>query len=611
MARQGDSDVDLVVIGGGVNGTGVARDASMRGLRVALFERNDLAFGASGNSSGMIHGGVRYLTYDPEVTETSCRDSGHIQSIAPHLLFRIPFLMPIPRRQQKIALLIDAFFEAYDRYQPLKRGKKHCRLTGEEMRQLEPGLRGDLVSGVTFDEWGIDGSRLCTVNALDAHERGATVQVGCTVEQIERDDEGAVRAVRWRDRHTGATGRLTTCAVVNATGAWAPITASFSKLPARCARVRPGKGIHVVYDRRLTNYAITSHSIDGRQIFIEPWQNVSIIGTTDDDYYGDLDDVVATSEEVRYLVEAISRVFPGARKGRIIGTFAGVRPTLYEYGKLEDALSRDHEIVDHAEHGADGLYSMIGGKLASYRLFAEEMVDILERRFELARKCTTHTSPLPGGDASVDAFALGQRLTIDAVAARRLVYRHGSRAERIAERVGRNRSEARTVCVCEPVIEAEVRYVLREEFARSVADVSRRTRLGLGPCGGMRCAGRCGALVAEERGYSPTQGMQQALKFLHRQARTRVCALGPEQARQEALAIASVRAQMGIVGKASLEAEVDPTGLVTEAPPTSEPAVAFTSPPGEPRPEGQPEDQPEDEPEAQPETPSGTGRDDV
>jgi len=607
VARHGDSDVDVVVIGGGVNGTGVARDAAMRGLRVALFERNDLAFGASGNSSGMIHGGVRYLTYDPEVTETSCRDSGHIQSIAPHLLFRIPFLVPIPQRQKKIALLIDAFFEAYDRYQPLKRGKKHCRLTAEEMRSLEPGLRGDLVSGVTFDEWGIDGSRLCTVNALDAHERGTTVRVGCSVEKIERDDEGAVTAVRWRDRHTGATGRLTTCAVVNATGAWAPITASLSKLPARCARVRPGKGSHVVYDRRLTNYAITAHTIDGRQVFIAPWQNVSIIGTTDDDYYGDLDDVVATSEEVRYLVEAISRVFPGARKGRIIGTLAGVRPTLYEYGKLEDALSRDHEIVDHAEHGADGLYSMIGGKLASYRLFAEEMVDILERRFELARKCTTHTSPLPGGDAAVDAFALGQRLKIDAVAARRLVYRHGSRAERIAERVARSRSEARTVCLCEPVIEAEVRYVLREEFARSVGDVSRRTRLGLGACGGMRCAGRCGALVAEERGYPPTQGMQQALKFLHRQARTRVCALGPEQARQEALAIASVRSQMGIVGKASLEAVDDPTGLVTGAPPDSEPAVAFTSPAGEAPPEGHPEGHSEGQSAA----PSETGRDDV
>src|SRR3954451_21264757 len=123
-------DVDIVVIGGGVNGTGVARDAALRGLRVALFERNDLAFGASGNSSGMIHGGPRYLTYDPDVTYTSCLDSGHIQQIAPHLLFRIPFLMPVHKGLgSKIQLLgYDAFFDLYDKYQPLKRGKPHVLL---------------------------------------------------------------------------------------------------------------------------------------------------------------------------------------------------------------------------------------------------------------------------------------------------------------------------------------------------------------------------------------------------------------------------------------------------------------------------------------------------
>jgi glycerol-3-phosphate dehydrogenase len=571
-AQAGACDVDVVVIGGGVNGTGVARDASMRGLRVALFERNDLAFGASGNSSGMIHGGVRYLSYDPEVTETSCRDSGHIQSIAPHLLFRIPFLMPIPKSKKKWFLFIDAFFEAYDRYQPLKRGKPHARLSTDELLQLEPGLRGDLHGGLSFDEWGIDGTRLCTANALDAHERGARLFIGCTVEDIERDDQGMVVAVRWRDRHHGEQGRLTTTAVVNATGAWAPITASLSGLEARCARVRPGKGIHVVFDRRLTNYAVMSQTIDGRTIFIEPWQNVSVIGTTDDDYYGDLDRVVANSEEVRYLVEGIARVFPSVRTGRIIGTFGGVRPTLYEYGKMEDALSRDHEIVDHAEHGADGLYSMIGGKLASYRLFAEEMVDILARRFDLARACQTHNSPLPGGDELVDAVEVGKLLGVDAVAARRLTYRHGTRVDRIAERIARRPSEARVVCLCEPVIEAEVRHALDGEFARSVADVSRRTRLGLGACGGMRCAARCGAIVAEELELPPSVGMRQALAFLHHAARTRSCALGPAQAQQEALAIASVRAQMGIVGKASLRAQ-EPGALVTDAPAAEPPAL--------------------------------------
>ncbi|AUX27317.1 hypothetical protein SOCEGT47_079040 [Sorangium cellulosum] len=540
--------MDVVVIGGGVNGVGVARDASQRGLKVALFERNDLAFGASGNSSGMIHGGLRYLTSDPHVTETSCRDSGHIQAIAPHLLFRIPFLVPFENagRARVLYTLADAFFEAYDAYQPLKRGKPHARLSSDELRTLEPGLHGDLAGGFSFDEWGIDGARLCVANAIDAIERGAKVYVGHTVERIERrEDTGEILAVRYRDLRTGEGGRLRTSVVVNATGAWSPITASLAGLPAASSRVRPGKGIHVVFDRRLTNYAIMGTTIDGRQIFLEPWENMSVVGTTDDDFYGDLDQVRATSEEVRYLVQGIARVFPQIREARAIGTFAGVRPTIHAYGPTEDDLSREHQIIDHAAHGAPGLYSMIGGKLASFRLFAEQMTDVLARRFQLGARCATHTTALPGGDRPADALALARRLEVDAVAARRLVYRHGSRALRIEERVRERPREAATVCACEPVIEGEVRYVLRHELARSVADVARRTRLGLGACGGMRCAARCGQIVAQELSLPPREGARQAMQFLARQATTRAVALGPEQARQEALAIASVRSELG------------------------------------------------------------------
>jgi glycerol-3-phosphate dehydrogenase len=545
-------DVDVVVIGGGVNGLGVARDASKRGLKVVLFERNDLAFGASGNSSGMIHGGPRYLTYDPHVTETSCRDSGHIQAIAPHLLFRIPFLIPVEDTPKGRFLfpLMDAFFAAYDEYQPLKRGKRHARLTAGELRALEPGIAGDLKGGFSMDEWGIDGARLCVANAVDAMERGARIHVGTTVERVEAlsgSGPGPHGYTVWyRDRVTGRADRIRASVVINATGAWAPITASLAGLAPERARVRPGKGIHVVYDRRLTNYAIFANTIDGRQIFLEPWENMSVLGTTDDDFYGDLDRVHATSEEVRYLVEGVARVFPAIHEARAIGTYAGVRPTLYAFGKAEDALSREHEIVDHGKHGAPGLYSMIGGKLASYRLFAEAMTDVLAHVFDLGVPCSTHTSRLPGGDIVCDPFALSARAGIDAVAARRLVYRHGSRAERVEERMRQRPREAVTVCPCEPVVEAEVRYVLEHELARSVADVSRRTRLGLGACGGMRCAARCGQIVADELDLDPREGQRQALAFLERQALTRSAALGPDQARQEALAIAGVRAEIGI-----------------------------------------------------------------
>jgi glycerol-3-phosphate dehydrogenase len=189
---------------------------------------------------------------------------------------------------------------------------------------------------------------------------------------------------------------------------------------------------------------------------------------------------------------------------------------------------------------------MIGGKLASYRLFAEEMTDVLARRFQLGASCATHKSFLPGGDEAIDPFDLAERLEVDAVAARRLVYRHGSRARLIEERIAENPRESVVVCPCEPVLEAEVRHAVKGELARSVDDVSRRTRLGLGACGGMRCALRCGQIVAEERGLPPRIGREMAVRFLVNKARARVVALGPEQARQEALAIGSIRSELGV-----------------------------------------------------------------
>ncbi len=547
---------DVAVIGGGINGTGVARDLALRGLKVVLFEKNDLAFGASGNSSGMIHGGVRYLSSNPGVTKDSCRDSGYIQQIAPHLLFRIPFLFPIKAGARgRIAIeLIDAFFRAYDQFQPLKRGEPHTRLSPSDIAVLEPGIVGSLVGGITFDEWGVDGARLCVLNAVDAKERGTAFYLHTTVEAIEKSpaDEASKPSanavdyvVRARDLLTNRAVLVRARVVVNATGAWGPITAALGHLGSVRVRVRPGKGIHVAFDRRLSNYGVVCEGIDGRQIFVMPWQNMTVIGTTDDDYYGDLDDVAATSEEVRYLVQGVARIFPSIREARAIGTTAGVRPTLYEFGPNEDELSREHAIVDHARDGAPGVYSMIGGKLASFRLFAQEMSDRIAEDLAPSTTCTTHTKPLPGGDRVPNAVAIAEQSGITPVAARRLVYRHGSRSAQVLARCSKNPRERAVVCACEPVLEAEVRHAVKGEMARTVDDVARRTRLGLGACGGMRCAARCGQIVAEELGLPPSQGAKMARAFLARQARSRVVAMGPEQARQEALALATMRATLG------------------------------------------------------------------
>jgi glycerol-3-phosphate dehydrogenase len=285
------------------------------------------------------------------------------------------------------------------------------------------------------------------------------------VSEILRREDGRVYGVQFRDRLTGATGRRTAKLVINATGAWAPITAGLGGLSPEAARIRPGKGVHVFLDRRLTNYAIITSAVDGRQVFLLPWQNMSVLGTTDDDYYGDLDEVLATEDEVRYLFQAVESVFPSIRDARAIGTWGGVRPTLWGWGVNEDALSREHQVVDHEAHGLDGLYSMIGGKLASYRLFSEEMSDIAARRLGVEVACRTHLTPLPGGEQTVDPMRLVLEGGMEAVTATRLEYRHGARSLRVLERMQRAPEEAAVVCPCEPVTEAEIRYVVENEFA--------------------------------------------------------------------------------------------------------------------------------------------------
>ncbi len=544
---------DVVVIGGGVNGTGVARDLALRGLRVVLFERNDLAFGASGNSSGMIHGGARYLAYDASVTAKSCKDSGFIQAIAPHLLFRIPFLMPIPAGAQGRVLLelVDGYFRAYDDYQPLKRGASHTRLTLGELNAIEPGLATDACGGVTFDEWGTDGARLCTLNAMDAGRHGAAIHVHTSVESLARIGDpqafskGNPKWLVTARSASGAIHRVAASFVVNATGAWGPLTGALGDDARGTLKVRPGKGIHVYYERRITNFAIVAKAIDGRQAFLEPWENMTVIGTTDDDYYGNLDRVLPTSDEARYLIQAVARVFPAIRRARAIGTWAGVRPTLHKWGKVEDKLSREHEIVDHASVGMPGVISLIGGKLASYRLFAEEASDHVATALGVKRSCQTHLAPLPGGTTVPDAHDLGQEFSVDPIVARRLVFRHGEAAVRILRSLRDDSRNAEVVCPCEPVLGAEIRHVVREEFAETASDVSRRTRLGLGACGGMRCALRCGQIVAAERELSPREGLRQGLELLDAQALMRRPILDGEQAQQEALHRAHLRGLLG------------------------------------------------------------------
>jgi glycerol-3-phosphate dehydrogenase len=545
------SEYDVVVIGGGINGSGAARDLALRGLKVALVEKRDLGSGATGASSGMIHGGARYLTHEPQITRMSCTDSGAVQRIASHMIFRIPFIFPmlsfgkVEGMPPRVAYhLMDSLLFAYDLYQPLKGGLPHQRLSKAEALELEPGLNHEMVGAVSWDEWGIDAARLCLANALSASESGAEVLTHCQVVGFLRHDgESRIDGVEVLESLTGRKRRLRCRAVLNAAGPWSELVASQA---GATVRIRPTKGVHLLLGGRLSNYAISALAVDGRTIFIEPWQDITLIGTTDDDYYGDLDRLEVTFDEVGYLLEAAEAVFPTIREHRVIDTWAGIRPTLHQYGMNEDRVSREHQVFDHRDEGAEGLFTLTGGKLAAYRMMSEEAADAVCRYLGVDAASRTAELPLPGAEGEIEIDRWAANHDIPEAIVRKLARRHGSRTgDLLARERDRRGSAGGVVCRCQQVLAAEVRHAVRREWARTLGDVMRRTRLGTGPCGGLGCAHLAATILAQELGRTPLWAAREALRFLSQRLDARRPALFGVQARAEAIGNAYLATQMG------------------------------------------------------------------
>jgi len=534
-SRDIQTQYDAIVIGGGVNGCGVARDLALRGVKVLLIEKGDFAMGTSWTSSGMIHGGARYLLSDIATTKKSCTDAGYIRCIAPHLIFRIPLMMPILKRdglKGRINLEgADALFTVYDRYQPLKGGNPHIRLTPEEARRIEPMLAENLLGAVQTDEWGIDVPRLCVINILDAVEHGATAASWTAVTGFLREGR-AVTGVAYEDRVTGRRGEARAGIVVNCAGPWATRVA---EMAGARVELRPAKGIHLVLDRRISNIGVIAQAVDGRQVFVIPHENVSVIGTTDDDYFGDLDDIRILEDEIEYLLRAMETVLPRIREARIVKTIAGLRPTLFEQAKYEDDLTRDHRVFDHErEDGVPGLITLAGGKLAAYRIMAEDATDLACTKLGNRERCQTHLLPLPGGKGMPDIEGLAAKYRLDPYVVKRLAARQGSRTPAVLALIDENPAFANYVCTCEPVLEAELRYAIRREFVRHAVDLIGRCRLAEGPCQGYGCIVQAATIFGQERGLSPDDVADEALLIAQSKWRWRRDILaGPHLAQEE------------------------------------------------------------------------------
>ena len=524
------------MIGGGVTGAGVARDLSLRGLSVLLLEKGDWGAGTTGASSWMIHGGPRYLEFDWDTTRLSCIDAGHIVTIAKNMVYRVLFLIPVLPHDRNNIERMETAMEVYDRFQPLKKAHPHRRLTGDEARAAEPGLSPDAIAAVTLEEWGVDPHRLVFANVADAVLHGARALNHTRVTEMIRDG-GKIIGVRYRGAD-GATSEARARVVVNASGPWSPEVAAMAGVHVE---LRPAKGIHIVYPHRISNFSISAESVDGRDLLMVAHGGFTLLGTTDDDFYGDLDSVDVVEDEVDYLLQAFERVFPTIRQYRPVRTTAGVRPTLFKWRRYEDELSRRYEVIDHASEGVEGLVTIAGGKLSMYRLMAEETSDAVCRKLGHQAASTTATTPLPGNESDPEPAAdLGARCGVPALAAIKLQGRHGTNAEKVLHD-GRT---ARILCRCEPVTEAELIYAARQEQVFTLADAFRRVGIAAGPCAGAACILRAAEVVGRELGWSASQRFDAAREFVRSAWLGRAPVIGHAGWAQEELAQGAMRGLM-------------------------------------------------------------------
>jgi glycerol-3-phosphate dehydrogenase len=473
------ADYDLAIIGGGINGTGIARDAAGRGLRVLLLERGDLASGTSSASTKLIHGGLRYLEHGAFLlVREALAEREVLLKIAPHIVHPMRLVLPaVPGLRSPLLLRLGLFL--YD-WLGARRILPPTRTLDLTHHAAGMPLMRKYRRGFEFSDCWVDDARLVVLNALDAAERGATIRTRTRLVRAEREDV-------WR-LILSAQGRrevVTARVLVNAAGPWAGVVAETVLRLAGRPPLRLVKGSHIVVPRLFDHgCGYLLQNPDRRIVFALPFaDDYTLIGTTDQDFIGDLDAVSPSAEEMLYLCRSVSEFFrTRVDPDQVVWAFAGVR-SLYDdgAGKPED-VTRDYFLMADERYRLAPLLTVYGGKITTHRRLAEEALARMARYIEW-RGPWTATAPLPGGDFSwqeIDAAVAQTRDAYPFLAddeARRLLYAYGTRVARV---IGAARRREDMAPFFGSLSAAEVRYLMRHEWARTADDVLwRRSKLGL------------------------------------------------------------------------------------------------------------------------------------
>src|SRR5215207_5832838 len=549
----GDYRFDLIVIGAGINGAGIARDAAMRGLNVLLLDKSDISAGTTQWATRLIHGGLRYLEYyEIHLVRESLAEREKLLHIAPHLVKPLRFVVPIYERSKRGPGLIRLGMLGYDALSFDKSVPNHRMLSREEALEHYPGLNPEgLLGAATYYDGQVEyAERVAVENAISAREHGATVLTYAEVKRLLFEESGElhrVTGVEFEDRLGSGTYTAHAPVTVNVAGPWVDrVLSGAGEVGIEEAQegeeadqmIGGTKGSHLIVDHfpgapRDALYVEARR--DGRPYFIVPWNGRYLIGTTDFRYRDDLDYVSADDDEITYLLEETNAVIPEANLTRedVLFTYSGVRPLPFKPEGSESSITRSHVVYDHATGKssaggrltvegagpkADGLISIVGGKLTTYRNLGRQTVDVAYKKLgRQAPKSRTDKVPLPGG-ATQDfaAFAADFKATsgLTDELAERLLKVYGVLAPEVLEVAGDD-SSLRLPLSPSPTVEtgiigAEVLYAFEREMAQTLSDVLlRRTMAGLGPRVGLDVDEAAAQVAVKHLGWSEERAQRE------------------------------------------------------------------------------------------------------
>lgn len=489
--RAGDRPFDLIIVGAGINGAGIARDAALRGLHVLLLDKSGIGSGTTSYATRLIHGGLRYLEhYEIPLVRESLREREILLRIAPHLVHPLPVLIPIYRSARRGVTMIRLGMLAYDVLSFDKSLPRHKMLDRDEALEREPGLDPDGLEGAAlyWDAQVEFPERLALENVLAARENDASIHTHARVERLLRQGN-RVEGVQYTDLLSGEQREAFAPITINASGPWLDELMDAEVGQQGQPMIGGTKGSHIVvqpFPGAPSEVLYVEARSNGRPYFIVPWNDMHLIGTTDLRYTQDLDRIVPGEEEIEYLLQETNAVIPSAGLTRqsVLYAYAGVRPLPFQPRGSESGITRRHIIRDHAPV-VEGLISIIGGKLTTYRNLAQQTVDMAYRKIGLTPpSCVTARIPLPGA-RTADYRAFEWRFYgtsgLSAGSARQLLRVYGTRCYEVLD-LADSHAGLEAPFDGRGALGAEVPFSFEREFAMTLTDTLLRcTMVGWDP----------------------------------------------------------------------------------------------------------------------------------